>query len=259
MIFSFTEFGVLLAAGLLESAGAFWEFLRVGGFFMLLIGLTSIVSIAVIIYKFITLNRARTLPTVVEEQLQHCEDWAVENRFHELAPWLKQHPSTASNIGVFALESDFTDREEARNAVQSHAREEMVKLERGVAVLEVIITIAPLMGLLGTVAGLVSVFGNLGEASSSNDYSLIAKGISEALGTTIAGLVVAVPAVIAHSYFSKQLEALAVRMEVLVGHLINVRYRAGGRTRVKKENIATEDLLEFDADDSATGLLNPAN
>ncbi|MEM0896043.1 MAG: MotA/TolQ/ExbB proton channel family protein [Verrucomicrobiota bacterium] len=259
MIDSTREIQPLLAAGIGESADALWNFLLVGGFFMLLIGLASIVSVTVIIFKFITLSRARTLPPVVEEQLQHCEEWAAENRFHELAPWLKQHPSTASSIGVFALQSVFTDREEARSAVQSHAREEMVKLERGVAVLEVIITIAPLMGLLGTVAGLVGVFGNLGEASSSNDYSLIARGISEALGTTIAGLVVAVPAVIAHSYFSKQLEALAVRMEVLVGHLINVRYRVGGRTQAKREKIATADLLDFDADDPGTGLLNPAN
>ncbi len=240
---SFDFFAAVLAEspGIKDGAKSFWDFLQEGGPFMVLIGIASLVSIAVIIYKFIDLRRDNMLPPQVEQQLAHCEDWVGENRFHELSPWLKQNQSTASDIAMYALETEFTDRDEARDSVQAHAREEIVKLERGVAILEVVITIAPLLGLLGTVAGLVGVFGNLDVASTSNDLPKIAKGISEALGTTIAGLVVAVPAVIAHSYFSKRIEAAAVRMEVLVGHLVNVKYRLLRRHQAVKAGEAVPD------------------
>ena len=79
--------------------------------------------------------------------------------------------------------------------------------------LEVVITIAPLLGLLGTVSGLVSVFSNLGESA---EHSAIAIGIAEALNTTIAGLAIAVPTVVAHSFFMKKIEKMGVRMEILL-------------------------------------------
>jgi biopolymer transport protein ExbB len=83
-------------------------------------------------------------------------------------------------------------------------------------VLDTIITIAPLLGLLGTASGLVRIFQGLGDNS---DHLAIARGISEALTTTIVGLAIAVPCVIAHGYFIRRIEMLTGRLESLLADL----------------------------------------
>lgn len=110
---------------------------------------------------------------------------------------------------------------EVKEAVQSSAREEVVKMHAGLAVLDVVITIAPLLGLLGTASGLVIIFGGTGDLVSGANNAKIAAGIARALGTTIAGLVVAVPSVVAHSYFSRKIETMAARLEVLLSLVVS--------------------------------------
>ncbi|MEZ5434598.1 MAG: MotA/TolQ/ExbB proton channel family protein [Verrucomicrobiales bacterium] len=118
------------------------------------------------------------------------------------------------------------------SAVESVAREEMVRLQTGIAALDVIITISPMLGLLGTVSGLVTVFGTLGASQDLSDPSVIAAGIAEALYTTIAGLAVAIVAVIVHRYLDKRIESLSVRLEILAGQLITAWHRWGGPAAV---------------------------
>src|SRR5260370_17496525 len=100
----------------------------------------------------------------------------------------------------------------------------MVRLEKGLVVLEVIIGIARLIGLIGTVSGLVHVFASLGVSASSADPKLIARGISEALNCTVFGLGIAVPSLVAFVYFSKKVEVLSVQMESLVTDLLSKCY-----------------------------------
>ncbi len=100
--------------------------------------------------------------------------------------------------------------------MESAAREETVHLHAGIAVIDTIITIAPLLGLLGTASGLVTIFQGLGENS---DHLVIARGISEALTTTIVGLAIAVPCVVAHGYFIRRIEMLTARLETLLTSL----------------------------------------
>ena len=103
---------------------------------------------------------------------------------------------------------------------QPRARHEIVRLESGLFILEIIVGIAPLLGLLGAVSGLVSVFAAFGADAGSQDPHGIAKGISEALSTTIVGLAIAIPSLIAYSYFSKKIESMAADMESLVADLL---------------------------------------
>jgi biopolymer transport protein ExbB len=80
--------------------------------------------------------------------------------------------------------------------------------------------ISPLLGLLGAVSGLVTVFAAFGASSASDDPHGIAKGISEALSTTIVGLAIAIPSLIAYSYFTKKIESMAADMESLSADLL---------------------------------------
>jgi biopolymer transport protein ExbB len=139
-----------------------------------------------------------------------------------IAGELRSSRSVLGRLGLIVLSGDHADKRDASRAIEARAREEIVELESGVALLEVVITIAPLLGLLGTVSGLVNVFSNLGDTA---EHSAIAIGIAEALNTTIAGLAIAVPTVVAHSYFMKKIERMGVRMEILLGGLLACVYR----------------------------------
>jgi biopolymer transport protein ExbB len=126
--------------------------------------------------------------------------------------------------------------------VQTRARHEMVRLEKGLVVLEVIIGIAPLIGLIGTVSGLVHVFASLGVSATSADPKLIARGISEALNCTVFGLGIAVPSLVAFVYFSKKVEVLSVEMESLVTDLLSKCYYgrlagARGKTQLSAQTV----------------------
>ena len=101
-------------------------------------------------------------------------------------------------------------------AVESSARQEIARLHAGISVLDISITIAPLLGLLGSASGLVTIFQGLGEAA---DHLTIARGIAEALTTTIVGLAIAVPCVVAHGIFTRRIEVLTVRLESLLADL----------------------------------------
>src|SRR5213083_482861 len=107
---------------------------------------------------------------------------------------LVQHDtSSLARIVRVALAHLRWPRSENVETVQTRARHEMVRLEKGLVVLEVIIGIAPLLGLIGAVSGLVHVFSNLGLSSGASDTRQIALGIAEALNATVFGLSIAVP------------------------------------------------------------------
>jgi biopolymer transport protein ExbB len=141
-----------------------------------------------------------------------------------LARIVHHDPSSLARIVRVALQHLRWPRSDNVEAVQTRARHEMVRLERGLVILEVITGIAPLIGLIGTVSGLIHVFASLGLSAGAADAKQIARGISEALSTTIFGLGIAVPALVAFVYFSKKVEVMSVEMESLVTELLSKCY-----------------------------------
>ncbi len=199
-------------------------FLISGGFFMAVIGMCSVLGMTIFIWKALALRKKNIAP----DDLAHALEFSTAGELKELTRRTREDPSVLGRISHNALAVGFQSKEEAREAIQAFAREEVVKMETGITALEVVITISPLLGLLGTVNGLVSVFSTIGAGGDIGaDPAGIALGISQALNTTIAGLAVAVPAVVAHAYFSKKTERFAVRMEVIIGKLLATRF--GGR------------------------------
>ena len=110
-------------------------------------------------------------------------------------------------------------KDENADAVQAYARREIVRLERGLVFLEVVTGLGPLLGLLGTILGLIRIFG-----AGTADPNQIAAGIAEAMYCTVAGLIVAIPALIAHSLFSRHIEALTIDLETLCSELLGKLY-----------------------------------
>jgi biopolymer transport protein ExbB len=140
----------------------------------------------------------------------------VTGNTESLTSKLTQGESTLARLAAVVLKHQGKPRSEITHTVESAAREETVHLHAGISVLDTIITIAPLLGLLGTASGLVRIFQGLGDNS---DHLAIARGISEALTTTIVGLAIAVPCVIAHGYFIRRIETLTGRLESVLTDL----------------------------------------
>lgn len=208
-----------------DSINAVKTFITDGGVFMMCLILLSIVSLAVIFLKFITLKSSKVIPGPVQNAMENASEFIDRDDISGLTDCFRDFRSPLSRIGLGIIIGAPSNRLEAATTSEAKAREEIVIMERGIALLEVVITIAPLLGLLGTVSGLVGVFSSVDMAESGSSRVAVSRGIAEALNTTIAGLAVAIPTVIAHSYFTKKIERIGVRMEVLTDNLITAFYK----------------------------------
>ncbi len=194
------------------------ELLRQGGWFIAPIVICWFISVTVIIWKALDLRRRQVIPPDLARQLQNVAALLQQKQFPALQAQLQADPSPLARICLAAISPRHQNAASAARAAETTAREEISRLERGIPVLEIIFTIAPMLGLIGTVSGLVRIFSSLGTSSGQNAEQArqIALGIAEAMNTTIAGLVVAVPALIAQVLYSRQLERLALRLATLV-------------------------------------------
>lgn len=193
-----------------------WEFLLKGGIFMIPLALTSVAGVMAILYKALSLSSARVVPQHLARQVEQFPQRVVTDKVEPFLTEVGKSQSTLARLVTVALRHRGKPRSEITHAVESAARAETVHLHAGIAVIDTIITIAPLLGLLGTASGLVTIFQGLGDNS---DHLAIARGISEALTTTIVGLAIAVPCVVAHGYFIRRIEMLTARLESLLSDL----------------------------------------
>lgn len=195
-----------------------WHFIVAGGEVMFLIALCSITSVCVMVMKALQLREKILFPDDIVEDLKHIDQYADSGDISPLQQRLEKDGSVAAQLGIIAISGKHVTREESNEAAETASRVILHRLETGVPLLEIIVTVSPLLGLLGAVMGLVTVFSTFGSGSdvSSQDTSLVAKGIAEALHSTIAGLLVAIPSLLAHGYFSRKLDAISVKMELLL-------------------------------------------
>jgi biopolymer transport protein ExbB len=187
--------------------------------------LTSVVGLTFIVERGIALRWRRVVPPEIEAAVESCQS-------SEDVPMLRrvcqQHRSPMSRLLLQA--ADHLDWPKAENvdAIQTRARHEMTRLERGLVVLEIIVGIAPLLGLVGTIAGMMTLFGDIGQAGLT-EASRLAKGIALILNATLMGLLIAIPSLIFWSYYSKKVETIAVEMETLCDEFVRRQYREEGQ------------------------------
>jgi biopolymer transport protein ExbB len=187
----------------------------------LLLGLTSVVGTAVIIWRAWMLRWNTVVPPEVVEALAGCR---TSEDLNSLRALCGKTPSPLGRLIQLAAGRLDWSKEENVESLEIAARHEIVHLERGLVVLEVIVGIAPLLGLVGTIAGMMTVFGDLGQ-TGLNDATKLANGIALILRATLAGLLIAIPSLIFWSYFTKKVEVLAVEMETLCDEFIRRQYR----------------------------------
>jgi biopolymer transport protein ExbB len=115
---------------------------------------------------------------------------------------------------------------DSEDALQTRARHEMARLERGLVVLEIIVGIAPLLGLVGTIIGMMKLFGGMGQGGQP-EAATLAAGIAVILTTTLMGLLIAIPSLVFWSTYTKKVEMIAVEMETLCSEFLRRQYREG--------------------------------
>jgi biopolymer transport protein ExbB len=189
----------------------------------LLLGLTSVIGLAFVVERAIALQWRKVVPSEIEAAVQAChskEDVAM------LRGVCEQKPSPLGRLLIEAADHLSWPKAENEAALETRARHEIVRLERGLVVLEIIVGIAPLLGLVGTIAGMMTLFGDLGQTGVSETGSgKLAAGIALILRATLWGLLIAIPSLITWSYFSKKIEIIAVEMETLCDQFIRRQYK----------------------------------
>jgi biopolymer transport protein ExbB len=173
----------------------------------------SVFSLAVILQRARFIKMDSALPPGVIDALRLFKGGATDN----LQKRLEAEPSPLSRVLMSVLQHRDWPRNEILDAVQTRARHEISRLESGLVFLEITTGISPLLGLLGTLSGLVSIFGNIG---AHGDPQIVANGISEALNCTIVGLGVAVPNLVAYNYFTRRVEVVSIELESLTTDLM---------------------------------------
>jgi len=196
---------------LLATLPGFIKFFVQGGFFMFALLILSVFSLAVILQRARVIKMDRALPMEVIRALQAFKGGSTES----LERVLRQEPSPLSRVLDNVLQHRNWPRTEILDAVQTRARHEISRLESGLVFLEITTGISPLLGLLGTLSGLVGIFANIG-----GDPQMVANGISEALNCTIVGLGVAVPNLVAYNYFTRRVEVVSIELESLTTDLM---------------------------------------
>jgi biopolymer transport protein ExbB len=199
-------------------------FFQKGGVFMIPLLITSVAGLMAVIFKALSLTAARVVPPALARDVANFETHLAKGTADPILREFQEGKSALARLGAVAVKHSGQPHPRVTAAVEAAAREETVHLHSGIGVLDVVITIAPLLGLVGTASGLVVIFEGLGDMS---DHLVITRGIAEALSTTIFGIAIAVPAVIAHVFFSRKIEKLTARLEGLLSELAHVVSKPG--------------------------------
>ncbi len=191
-----------------------------GGPIMIPILVCSVVALAVVMERIVSLRRSRIMRlelVEVIEAIRGPEDIPVIlNRCDVIK-------GPFSNIIKRAISNTHLSREEKVLDIQATGRQEARALERMLVVLEIITAITPLLGLLGTVLGMSQVFDVISEVGLGQTKAF-SGGIAQALRTTIVGLGVAIPSLIAYSSFDRKVDNLILEMEKYSMLLLNKIY-----------------------------------
>lgn len=185
------------------------EFFQKGGFVIYPLLLCSVLGLAIVVEKALALRRKNVIvPEIVNilENIKGRDDISLALSICE------RHEGPFANVIKVGLENRDLPKEEIKEALNDQGRQEVHTLERGLVILETIAGISPLLGLLGTVVGILKVF-NVIAAVGVGQATALSGGISEALITTIVGLSIGIPAVVVYNYFIDKAEGHILEIE----------------------------------------------
>jgi biopolymer transport protein ExbB len=207
------------------------EIFEKGGIMMYPLVLASVLALAIIIERFFSLQKRKVIiPEIISvvEQFSSFKDIELAKNI------CAKYNGPLSNLIQLGLENTDLERAEIKELIEDQGRQEVRHLEKGLTILETIAVISPLMGLLGTVLGMIKVFGVIKEQGIGQAAAL-SGGISEALITTVTGLFVGIPVLIFFNYFSRKAEIFVLDIEKYSIILIQKIHKLSQMTSLTKE------------------------
>jgi biopolymer transport protein ExbB len=185
------------------------EILDRGGLMMYPLILASVLALAIIIERFFSLRKKKIIIPDIINVVEHFSSFQDMELAKNICAKYTGPLSTLIKIG---LDNTDLERAEIKELIEDQGRQEVRHLEKGLTILETIAVISPLMGLLGTVLGMIKVFGVIKEQGIGQAAAL-SGGISEALITTVTGLFVGIPVLIFYNYFARKAENFVLDIE----------------------------------------------
>ncbi len=197
--------------------GTFWEYMDKGGPVMWPILILSIIGFAVMIERALVLRKARIN---VNEFLAKIRKALMVNRsLRDAVKICEQYQGPVASVMKAGLLKHGQPKEDVEKTIENAAMYETTRLERGLAVLATAANIEPMLGFLGTVTGMINSFDALAKSGLSNP-GLVAAGISEALITTAAGLIIAIPMQLAYNYYTSRINKFVRDVETSANMLL---------------------------------------
>ena len=197
------------------------ELVKSGGVLIWPLLLCSVISLAIICERFWSLQRKRTIPA---NMVRFVWEWHNKKTLDAQRLDMLRKSSPLGRVLAAGLSNMGQSREMMKENIEDVGRHVAHDLERYLNTLGTIASISPLLGLLGTVVGMIKVFAVI-TAQGVGDPSVLAEGISEALITTAVGLTVAIPSLMFYRYFRGRVDELVVTMEQEAMKLIEVMHR----------------------------------
>lgn len=203
-----------------EQTAALW---RDGGFMMWPLGLCAVLGLIIIVWKLIDLS-GKAMRT--RKFLNEVDELIAQRKINEALALSRDSNTPAGRILAAGLERHDEGSDRVMKAIENVGLIEMAGLESGLVWLATLSNVAPLLGFLGTVIGMIAAFAAI-EAAGEVEATIVASGIKIALITTAAGLVIAIPINIAHNYFVTRVDRLVLDMEESAQKMVDALHDRG--------------------------------
>lgn len=197
------------------------EMIAKGGIMMTPLAILFVWGMAIIVIKSMTLRKSRVINKHVIEKVEQI---LLDKKIPEASSFCKQNPSPMTNIILAGILSYQKSEPELKEILEEAGRQEIPGIRKLLTTLGSIASVAPLMGLFGTVLGMISVFSTL-SAEANVNANMLAGGISEALITTAAGMLIAMPTLAFYNHFATLVNNLIIEMEKISLHMVVVLKR----------------------------------
>ncbi|MBN2693238.1 MotA/TolQ/ExbB proton channel family protein [bacterium] len=195
-----------------------FDYLSQGGLLMIPILLSSVIALGIFLERFWFLRRINIIPDKVVSDLLAL---LKEKKLSEAETLAKHHNNyLIARLFLEVINSWSYKKDRIKERLDESGKQEVALMERYIGGISVVATIAPLMGLLGTVSGMISVFQQF--VYSQQDPSFMSEGISKALITTAAGMVVAIPSILMHRYLLSRAERIRLEIEKAIFEAIEL-------------------------------------
>ena len=198
-----------------------------GGCVMIPLLICSIVSVTVIIERSVKIRNARV---DVSQEIARAEDALYAHKFDEAIVVLESHGSAVGRVLAAGVRNTHIGERGVERAMQEQGTREVSALNHGLGALDTIITIAPLLGLFGTVTGMISAFHVIADKEGIGTPTAITGGVAEALVATAAGLVIAIVTLVCYNHLQERIKGVVSEIEHRGNALLNVLAEAGEAT-----------------------------